>query len=181
MMIAFLANSIGKWLLKKGVEKSKRVPEAIHISEMNSGLLVFDINTESRYQEILAFQKKLKVEAISQISLLGFTLEKELPSFINEEQVQVLGKKDLSLWGIPKDEFHQQLMKKDYDLMIDCTENMEVPTDYIMALVQAKTKVGKPNPENEYIFDLLIDGSKEEGVDAFSKNVIHFLKMINRK
>lgn len=180
-MIAFLANSIGKWLLKKGVEKSKRIPEAIHISEMNSALLVFDVTSESEYNEIVAFQKKLKLEGISNTSLLGFCLEKEIPSFLDVDQVQLVGKQEVSLWGIPKSEFFQPFSKQSFDLMIDCTERNEVPTDYIMALVNAKTKVGKPNPVNEYIFDLLIDGSNEEGLEAFSKNVIHFLKMINRK
>ncbi len=180
-MIAFLEKSIGRWILKKGVDKDRRTPVALNISDMKSALLVFDITNQNDFFYIQEFQKKLKLEGFEKVELIGFSLEKELPSFVDSKLVQVLGKKDVSLLGIPSDEFVQSLFQKKMDLLVDCTSENSLPTDYLMALANAKTKVGAPSQINEYIFDLLIDGNRKENFGVYVKNVIHFLKMINRK
>lgn len=180
-MIILLANTIGRWILKRGIEKDKRTPVALNLLEMKTAILVYDIKSQKEWDHILNFKKVLLSEGFEKVTLMGFSMEKEMPSFVDNQMTQVLGRKEIRFWGIPVDAFNQKFFSQKFDLMVDCTEKSVLPTDYLMALVHAKTKVGVSNPENEYIFDLLIDSDKKEDFVKYVKNVIHFLKMINRK
>lgn len=180
-MIKFLANTIGRWILKRGVEKDKRTPIALNLLEMKTAILVYDILGLKEWDQILSFKKVLLSEGFEKVALIGFSMEKEIPSFVDSQMTQVLGRKEIRFWGTPVDAFNQKFFNQKFDLMVDCTGQSVLPTDYLMALVHAKTKVGASNPENEYIFDLLIDSDKKEDFIQYVKNVIHFLKMINRK
>jgi hypothetical protein len=112
--------------------------------------------------------------------MVAFSGFKEIPAFVDTDKVRVFDKKMVSLFGIPTDEFALPILNNTYDLLIDFSKESFVPTDYFLALSDAKTKVGGTNPAKEYMFDLLIDIKENQNVTEFSNQVIRYLKMINK-
>lgn len=180
-MIGFLANSIGRWQLKRRFNILNRDAEAINISKMESAILVFSITDEKDYTDILQISTSLKRdEGIGHVTLLAYNSNKEIPVFVDDQLVVVFGDKEVDFSGIPKDEFASKVLQQKFDLMIDFTTDSFLPTDYFLALLNAKTKVGANNNEKGYIFDLLIDIPIESNKLELSKNIIRYLKMINK-
>jgi hypothetical protein len=180
-MIGALVNTYGKWKLKKLFAKSARVPVAMNIQEMKTTILVFEITDESSFLKVSAFASKLKqTHGFSKVNFLGFNKLKELPSFILENEVKVLGLSEIDMSGVPKPEFTKAILGDDYDLLVDFTQESLLPTDYFLALINAKTKVGQANKDKEYIFDLLIELEDKTDVTGYLENVVRYLKMINK-
>ena len=180
-MIGFLANSIGRWQLKKQFAKVNRETEAINISQVKKAVLVFTVLDEKEYTDILKISTDLKrEEGISELTLLAYNPNKEIPKYIDDQQITLFGEKDLGITGIPKSEFAMELMREKFDLLLDFTPESFLPTDYFLALLYAKTKVGRVNDEKDYIFDLIIDIPIEATLLDLSKNMIRYLKMINK-
>lgn len=179
-MIGFLANTIGRWQLGKKLEKFQRKSEALNLSEMNSAVVVFDLLNKEAYLKVVDFVKQLKAENVKSVEMLGFSLEKEEPQYINKSLVNVMGKEQINLFGIPNENFSGAIIDRNFDLMVDFTESNNIPTDYLLGLINAKTKVGSPQKDRDDYFDLLVD-INNEGMEVYGKNVVHFLKMINKQ
>ena len=180
-MIDFLANSIGRWQLKRKFLEKNRVAEALNLNEIKSAIIICEVLSKEWYEKVLSLVDTLQKEGIASIELVGSAMVKEVPEYVDTNRINILTGKDVSKLGIPSVSFTKQFIDKPYDLLLDCTVNNQVPTDYLLAMIDAKSKVGVAGDANEYIFDLLIEGSKESEFESYGKNVIHFLKMINRK
>lgn len=180
-MISFLINSIGKWKLDRKYAKFSRQPAAINLLYMEKAIVVFNITDEENYQQIFNFSRGLKTkEGFRYLTMVGFNGKKELPSFVDSNQVKVLDTENCSIYGYPNDEFAAPILEEEYDLLIDFTQKSFVPTDYFLALTKAKTKVGITNSENEYLFDLLIELKDNSDIAMYQKETIRYLKMINK-
>ena len=180
-MIDLLVNTIGKWKLGRRYANASRKPVAINLLYMKTAVLVFHISDENHYHKIISFGESLKTkEGFSKVYYVAYVATKEVPSFVNSEKVKIFDSTQVNIYGIPKDEFASAILKTEVDLMIDFTEKSFVPTDYFLALIQAKTKVGLANPEKEYIFDLMIEISDNQNITEFATQVIRYLKMINK-
>ena len=178
-MVSFLASSVGKWQLSRLFSKKERISEALNLSAMNTAILLFDIDTQKEYECIVSFVKRLKKEGLKSVEVVTYCSEKIVPAYIAQNEVRVITKSEVNLFGFPNEKWNTQVLANSYDLLIDCTQEIKMPTHYLLALIDAKTKVGKGGTENEYIFDLLID-QKELILEEYLKSVIHFLKMINK-
>ena len=180
-MINFLINSIGKWKLDRKYAKFSRQPSAINLLYMEKAIVVFNITDEKSYQQIFNFSRGLKTkEGFRQLTMIGFNDKKELPSFVDVNQVKVLDATNVSSFGFPSDEFSLPILKDEFDLLIDFTQKSFVPTDYFLAFTKAKTKVGITNSDNEYLFDLLIELNDSSDLATYQKEAIRYLKMINK-
>lgn len=175
----FLYNSIGKWRLNRAYAKLKRVPRSISFNEVDSVVLVGVVNTEDEANQLIGVKNVLfKNEGVANIHILAYFEGKETPSYFPKD-VHYFSKQDLNFIGEPKNPELKKLLKKDFDLLLDFTPNSFFPTDYFLALLHAKSKVGSNNSEKEYIFDLIIENASKTGVLDLSKIMIRYLKMLN--
>lgn len=179
-MISFLANTLGKWQLGRKFLKTNRVSEALNLSEIHTAVLIFDIGNKEDYQKVIHFAKTLKSENLKQVEVIGYSLSKEIPQFIDQTKIAILGKEEISIVGIPNEKFSSTWLNKPFDLLVDCTTVNALPTNYTLAFIKAKTKVGSAQKGEDEYFDLLVD-IKNNDLDTYMKNVIHFLKMINKR
>lgn len=179
-MIDFLANTIGKWQLNKAVRKQNRLPQEQRFSDMKSAIILFTVSTADQYQQILEVVNALKRdENFTKVDVLGYFPGKEVPSFIDDQLVQCMLSANVGLTGIPKLGFVQEMISGNYDVLLDFSEGQSVPMEYVLALVNAKTKVGNALPEKEYVLDLIIDIKKDSSILDLSKNMIRYLKMVH--
>ena len=178
-MIGLLTNSLGKWKLANLVKKVDRKPVAMNLDHMESALVVFHINTAEEYKVVTDFCFYLKRnEGLNRVDIMAFCGAKEIPEFVDQNNVKVFGPKECNIYGIPEGSYLNP--NKSYDLLVDFTPVSFVPTDAILALTEAKTKVGYHQDEKEYIFDLIIDVADNQLHLDYSKNIIRYLKMINK-
>jgi hypothetical protein len=178
-MIGFIVNSVGKWKLANLVKKNTRKAIAMNLDHMESALIVFHVNSEESYKVVTDFALYLRRnEGLNKVDLIAYCGAKEIPNYVDKKKVKVFGPKECNMYGIPINEFLNS--SQDYDLMVDFTPESFLPTDSILALSEAKTKVGYHNEEKEYIFDLIIEVSDNQLYLDYSKNIIRYLKMINK-
>jgi len=180
-MIGFIVNSIGRWQLKRRFNILNRSVEALNMSNIKSALLVFHITNEKSYMEMLEISTNLKRNyTVGKVDMLAYCSTKEIPKYVDDQLVTILQNKQIDFTGIPKDDFSKPILTMDFDLLVDFTPISFLPTDYFLALVNAKMKVGpKSGIKNEFL-DLIIDIPLKSTLLELSKNIFRYLEMINK-
>ena len=83
------------------------------------------------------------------------------------------------LTAAPKSALKKQLMQRQYDLLLDLTQNPTITLQYMAMYVRADFKVGKYVEEN--IYDLNISTPTQESPNFLYQQMIKYIEMFNQK
>lgn len=79
----------------------------------------------------------------------------------------------------PKKQIREQLKTKQYDLLIDLTQESSLTMQYMAMYINAKFKTGRHTREG--IYDLSIDTKAQETPDFLYEQIVHYIKMFTKK
>ena len=137
---------------------------------LNVGVL-FTYSDPTNFQMVNRMIEKLeaggkKVESMTYIVKMGENESYDF-SFFN--------KKDMDFWANWKKDEVQKFITQPFDYLLNLDLNTNTATQNILALSQAKCRVGRyEEGKNEY-FELMID-YKENEYEAFIDQVFHYIK-----
>ncbi|MDC9722618.1 MAG: hypothetical protein PSN34_07575 [Urechidicola sp.] len=153
----------------KELLKSNSVKSDI-INRIDSVLILVDDNSKENLNQIIS--KKLNID-VSKVATILFRTKQESDTSYEYE----LTEKDFSLLGKLKNEVIEKLIKSDFDLLLNYT-NDNLYLNYLTAFSNAKFKVGLDSNKNEFL-DLMINIG-EENVDLFHNELVKYLKILNK-
>ena len=133
--------------------------------------LLFDATSLDDRNIVLGFAERLKKKG-KQVKLLGFFNAKLKSS---DFPFKHFDKKQLD-WALrPKKELTADFTNQSFDLLINLSKNSIVSLDYIAAHSKARFRVG-PFTEITFCYDLMIEHDGKKGLEAFLKQVLHYLE-----
>ena len=95
-------------------------------------------------------------------------------------EIKVFNKVHLNKLFIPKDAHLQELVKREFDLLIDLSLKDEFVLKYLHALSKSKLRVGAAmNYKNQY-GDLLIEIEEKRDIPFLVSQINHYLTQINQ-
>ena len=153
----------------KGLLKSNSVKSDIN-NRIDSILILVEDNSKEKLDQIIS--KKLSID-VSKVTIVFFKTKQESDTNYKYE----LTEKDFSLFGKLKNETIKKLIKSDFDLLLNYT-NDNLYLNYLTAFSNTKFKVGLKGNHNE-LFDLMINVDKEN-VDLFHTELVKYLKILNK-
>ena len=114
----------------------------------------------------------------NKVVALCFVDFKKVPDYyLLRKGFNFFSRKDLNLYFLPQTSFINDFIEKPFDILIDLSTNYNFPLHYICSLSKAKYKIGRQQPLYTN-FDLMIDISKENNVEALIENIKYYVPVL---
>ncbi len=187
MFKKFKARIFRKRMLKH-IRNEDRDKQFVNYDKAKTVLLLFESHYTEKNPEIEKIIKQLVADGKKLIAW-GFVDKKEImtPSYLD---YRILHPKDFKFLGEPSKEVLNELLKQDFDLLIDITSHAILSTAYLVVYARAKCKVGMQKEYNN-LYDFSINlkqflKERELTVDDLDDSflydqIIFYLKSIQTK
>jgi len=155
-------NFIAKLFLKKYRSKNQvdRDKQITSLSKAKDIGLICKITNEDSYKEINAIFVGLQ-KFNRTLWLMGYVDGKNVPFYcLQQLTADFFCNKDLNWYGKPEKVQINDYLKREFDLLIDFTHDVNEPIRTILTLSNAKCLAGA-NRNNEDMYDLFIDSQSD--------------------
>jgi hypothetical protein len=180
-MFESIKNRIFERRLKKQLTLVRRDVKNKSFDELESILFFFDCRNEEKYVEFERIYNYCKDRGKS-IRAIGYTNMKHQAHFcaprINFEYVLV---SHYNSMGVPTAGWVDELMKNEYDVLIDLSHCMHKSFHWLIALSQSKCKVGAADVKCDSLYDITIDTENEPSQRYLMQQAIIYLNMLKNK
>lgn len=166
-------------LLKK---QTNRKASFCNINNAKSIGILFEINNESSYKQLLNFIKILREDyGIRKVKAIVFYQENESFSIpLTNQTFEYFTHSDLNWKREIKPEISKEFIDSNLDVLIDLTETFNIPLRNILIRSKSKLKIGRFSTQNQKYYDFMIN-SKHSNFGEFTKETLRYLTMINEK
>jgi len=176
---------IKQWLLQRDLYKKlsrlQRNKEFFNLKKSKTFGVVFDASTEASYNRVSSFVRHIQSHN-KIVKAIGFVDAKEVPHYIMQTiSYDYVTRKDLDFALRPRTKFINDFFKQEFDVLVDFNLDNNPVLFYCSALSRAKFKIGMYNPDNENVFDFLIQGIDEKSMARYAKEVLNFLETLETK
>ena len=180
-MLQYIRRWILHFFINREIRRNTRVRKHVDFMEIQTVGVLFLLEDEKKFIQLDRVIKKL-VQQGKRVKMIGFFPEKIIPNFYTQKlKIDIFTRKDMNLLGFPKKEEVKVFIKRNFDLLIDCTENDLLPMDYILGMSNAGFKAGRYREGMVKVLDVMI--KKPEGMDfeSFINSMIDYLSILNTK
>jgi len=159
-MIAFIKKNLLKRTLKKHF--CSRTKTILPLAKTNTLGIICQIADENSYKEIHKLFSELQSNNRN-VWLMGYIDKKEIPYYcLPQLSADYFSKKNLNWYGKPQFIQLNDFLNKDFDILIDFSQNSLPPLQYILSVSKAKLLVGG-NAHFQDLYDIYIgDGTSWE-------------------
>lgn len=174
-MIKFIQN----YFLKHYVKKHKPLKEKciIPLEQAKNLGIVCQIDSEESYKEIYGIFSKLQSPKRN-LWLIGYVDEKMVPFYcLQQLSADYFCKKNLNWFGKPNIVQIDDFINKEFDMIIDFSNNNTPPIQYILKMSKTKLLIGA-NPHSSDLYDIYIQKDPDlQDFDNFKllKTIHHYL------
>jgi|AntAceMinimDraft_17_1070374.scaffolds.fasta_scaffold03605_4 hypothetical protein len=176
-----IKNNIGNYFLKKELSKSNRKREMTNLNNAKKIGVLYNASNEKDYKLIYHFVKGLQRNQ-KIVKALGFVEDSIIPHYCFPKlSFDFFTIKDLNWYHKPSNNFVNDFVKEEYDIIIDFCSEDSFPVQYITVLSKAKFKVGRYGKNHRDIYDMMIETDKEITLEQYIKQVTHYLTILNPK
>jgi hypothetical protein len=174
---------IRKWivhfLINREIRRNIRVKRHLDFDKVRSVGIVFLLEDENRFNQLNRLVKGLIAKG-KEVKMLGYFPGKIVPNFfIQKLKIDLITKKDINLFGLPKSEKAKVFIQNEFDILIDFTAEEVLIADYICGISRAHFKVGRYREEMVRVFDFMIKTTETMDYDTFIKATIDYLSILN--
>ncbi len=171
----------GNYFFKKEYSALKRDVIVNNIENATTVGLIFHADSEENYKIISRFILQIKKEGVKEIKILGFVNAKNLPSYLSPKLGQnFMLKKDLNWHLKPVSNSALNFIYDPFDILIDLTTENIFPLKCILGMSRAHFKVGRGEDEKNILLDMIINTEKAKGLEELAKQILYYLKQINK-
>jgi hypothetical protein len=176
-LLTDLKHWFGEWQLKRSVLELKRNRAVFNLKTAQKICVLFNATDP---KNIITVNELVKVLSPGKdlVSAMGFVNEQD-KSFehMSTLHFDFFSNEDLNWYGKPQGMIIDNFLKEEYDILIDLTLTKFYPLTYMVVASPAKFKVGRYRADVG-VFDLSIDNSKNQSLEALIKETTHYLNRI---
>lgn len=182
-LIENIKDYLGKAKLNSLIKRpTKRQVSFCNLNNAKTIGILHAIENESDYKRLINFIRELKGEyGIRTVKSLVFYGEKEEPFFLQPKlSFDFFLPSDLNWKREPLKPVCTNFIQENFDILIDLTEEFQIPLRNLLLQSQAKFKVGRYSKENQNYYDFMIN-SEHSNFSEFTREIIRYLTIINEK
>ncbi len=181
-MITTIRRKAGAYILNRNLKQNKRGVRPISLKEVQSVLIISDMDRADHFKACLDYEKFLRrEEGVRQVDILAYTDKKQIPDdLIANQNHFFLCRKDLNWFYSPISKDIVKLLKSKHQLLIDASFEEKFPLNFALAVSNASFKVGKKEEYHEKYLDFMVDLKNDSDIHALFSQLNHFLNMFSR-
>lgn len=171
-MFEKLKDYIFRHYLKRQPQRHATFPDYDNI---RSVLILFESDFQERNLTIKAFKEQLSKEE-KEVVIWGYVDKKDISSAILPYS-RIIGKNDVTIFETVKDDILTDLQRREFDLMIDLTQNHCLPLHYLAMHARAQFKAGLDLMDG--IHDFRMHMVPQQTPNFLFDQIIYYLKNIH--
>lgn len=175
-----IKNYFGRIFLKRELKESIRKPQLVTFGNAKSVALLYKGDDEVSQNNVKKYVAYLKdEEGIGHVVAMGFFDLKEAPTFLVDKiGFDYFTRLDLNWYMKPTGKNVMHFVQKEYDILIDLSQNEHLPLQFVLARSKARFKVGRYSKSNEPYYDLMIELPHEVRMTTYIKQINHYLDLM---
>ncbi len=167
--------SFANYVLKKKLRQLSREKKLVNLHQATSIGILYNVTSQTTFQVVKNLVKELTTRQ-RQVMAVGFVNRKSIPNYcIAANSGYHFNLKDLNWYGAPNNDYVNEFINKEFDILIDLSLDDMFVFKYISGLSKSKFNVGRHNESYLNCFDLMIKMDKSATLEAFIEQVIHYL------
>jgi len=167
----------GEWQLKRFDLELNRKRAVSNLKTAERITILFNATEPENIQKVNELVKTISTGK-KLVSAMGFVNEQDISfEHMSTLHFDFFSNKDLNWYGKPQGMVIDNFIKEDYDILIDLTLTKFYPLTYMAVASPAKFKVGRCRNDIG-VFDLSIDNSKDQSLEALIREITHYLNRI---
>jgi len=177
-----MIHHVKNYLLKRCLKNSKpfREKKIVSLEQVKTMGVLCQISDEDSYKEIYSLFSKLHSPKRN-VWLMGYIHEKKVPYFcLQQLSADYFSKKELNWYGKPDFGQLYDFLDKDFDILIDFSNNNLPPLHYILSKTKAKLIIGA-NIHAENFYDIYIKSDAEIDNLVLLKTIHNYLLKLTGK
>jgi hypothetical protein len=155
-----------------GLREPIRNKHLLAFSQMKSCLILFNASDEKESQIIFSIIRELQNEG-KQVRSVGYVQYKNNPHWCFPKiSYDYLNAKNISLSGLPKADFVNDIIETKFDMLIDFLNNPIPAMCYISALSNASVKISRNRSQNDFftnVYDFIIENQDLNNRDFYEE------------
>ncbi len=168
------------FFLRRHMARLERKKMVMGLDEAEMVGVLFDASNAADYRLMANYVKSLQ-DMGKKVRCMGFVQQKKLPGYLHHHVNWAFCQKKDFAWNLMmKTTLMQQFVDERLDVLIDLSQPDLFFTKYLAGVSNAKYKVGRYNPEQIEIFDLLMQVPNESTLQELMDHIIHYLKIIKK-
>ena len=172
--------TFGNWFLKKKLKSVKRKKSVHSFNSAQNAGIIFNVNHLDNFEAIDQFMKYLSGKNL-QVFALVYIHGKKIPDELTAKQkINFFTKKDINFYYKPKSKLVNNFIEKEFDILIDLSNENHFPLTLVNNLSKASFKVGQDNLTGRD-YDLMFSLKKNQGIDFYIEQIKHYLSQINKE
>jgi len=172
---------IGETVLNHKFSKLRRDKKVVNLLEAQTIGLVYKVNDEKLFNAVKRLIKDLTSDK-RQVMALGFVDDITIPDYcVVAYSGYYFNRKDLNWYKLPKSDYINTFINKEYDILIDLSTSNDLILQYIIGLSRAKFKVGRQRRGFTKYYDLMIRMKRKAPMTDFAEQAIHYLTVLKSK
>lgn len=145
-------------------------------SDIRSVILLYESDYLERNTLIKQLSNQLQNDGKT-VSMWGYIDKKDITTLILPVG-RILGSRDITLLGRPKQEIIDDLKKENWDILIDLSQTNCLPLRYLALEADVPFKCGLHR--NDGTLDFMIDMPANEDPTELFNQIIHYIKQLNQ-
>lgn len=183
-MLNGLKKKLAHFFLSK-VNATHEQRPMLNVHEANSVLVLYAYRNEIECAEaqkaVELFQNETVANRVDFAIYAGVNKKKvENGAIKPPENALLLTKNDVNFYYRPKVEVTKTAIADEYDLLVDISTQPCLPLSFLASSVKAVTKVGRKHDAPD-IFDFTLEMKVSDSVTEFTKQVLNYMSIINKK
>ena len=171
----------GEVVLQRKAAGMKREKTVVNLLEARSVGLVYKVTDERLFNAVKRLIKELTNDK-RQVMALGFVDDDTIPDYcVAAYSGYYFNRKALNWYKAPKSDYIHTFISKEYDILIDLSSSYDYIIKYIVALSQARFKVGRQRRGFSNYYDLMLRMKKSDSYQDYIEQAIHYLTVLKSK
>ncbi|MFQ5335969.1 MAG: hypothetical protein ACE5DN_07820 [Flavobacteriales bacterium] len=180
-LIGNIRLQIANHVLRRKLAGRSREVAACNLEEAKSVGVLFNVDDERTYKTVKSYVNRLREEGIPKVMALGYVDQKNVPTYLPYRvYFDFFSRADINKLMIPSCPATENFLALQYDVLIDLSDDDCFPTQYLLALADARLKVGKQCPPKNRYYDLRMEIREVKTTGYLIEQVDHYLRMLNK-
>jgi hypothetical protein len=176
-----LKSVIASYLLSRELKQCKRKGISVSLQAATTIGIVYDSTHEKVYELIKKTVKDIRTLQ-KDVLALGYYDKKELPPMrFSKLGMDFFTRKSLNWQLKPSGTVVANFMALPFDILIILNSEHIIPIRYIAAHSKARFKIGKFDPRNEHVCDMMIDTGEDPSTQKLLEQILKYLNMIKNE
>ena len=174
-----LRTRIGQRMLDRERETIQRDTRSLAFDDARRIGVLFTGEDEATLKDVSDFCRKLR-EKGKTVRVMGFIPRPKVAETLSmASDLEFFSQDDLNWYFRPESRHVVSFIEESFDILIDLRLQRRMPVPYMVALSQARFKVGCHGEENDGLHDLMIQAEEGMSLADFGAQVLRYLEMID--